>query len=769
MQYTDNLIWIKGRHNLAFGGEFRSLPLLFTHNDQVTFLTAPVADLGSATFLTIPGVNRPPTCSATVTTNCLRSGDILAWDDLYAASLGLVDNVNIVGARDGSLDPLPFGTNLITDTSMHYYQFYFQDTWRMRPSITLTLGLTYSWLTPPKEALDRLALLTDNATGQVFTGRSYLRSKEEAALRGEVFNPQIAVLPIADSTRSDFFNTDFTNVAPRVSAAWNPSFSDGVFGRLFGDRRTVLRAGFGIVYDRVNTVSVILPPAFGIGFGQVLQTATPNCSASGTPGPPGPGGQPCTAGAGATNRGLSSFRIGVDGSIPTPSFPPTTSPIVPGLFGSTITFATDPDWRTGRNYVIDFTIQRELPANLLFEVGYVGRLGRELQRTIDLASSPFFFTDSASGQTFAQAFDNVACVLRGQAGQAIGTGFTCPASLQPQPWFQNQLPGLGTTFLATNFAGLFQTNAVNTLFLQMNILRQFVLGLPSYNNLQILVPLMRTHGGISNYHALFFSVRNRRWNGLVFDLNYTLSKSLDEVGFVQNNVGGMSSSFRPGIDYGPSFFDRRNVFNAIFNYELPFGAGRRLDSNRGWLNRIIGGWYMSGIFQAYSGLPVLVLDNAGVFGGSLADIGQGAIPLVNPGTLGTGLHGGVAGSGGVGTTGNPATGGTGLNLFADPQAAFNSFRRILISQDGRSGRPDNFRGLGFWNLDYRFGKTTTITEQVKLELSFDFLNIFNHPNFNNPSLNLGNQAAFGVISSQFVPPNRLVGSRAIQFGARVVF
>jgi hypothetical protein len=763
IQYSDTAVWIKGSHTLSFGGEIRALPMLFTHNDQVTFLTGPIAALASGSFLTIPATNRPPTCTASITTNCLRTSDVSLWNNLYAATLGMLDNLSIVGARDGSLKPLPFGADLVTETNMHYFQFHAQDTWRVRPSLTVSYGLTYSWATPPKEKLDRIALLTDRNTGEVFTAKGYIEAKRQAALQGQVFNPSIGVRPIKDSGRDTLFDTDYSNLGPRIAVAWNPSYRDGILSHLFGDRRTVLRTGFGIVYDRVNTVSVILPPAFGVGFGQVLQTPAPFCNASGSPGPG------CNAGAGSGNRGLSAFRLGVDGSVPIPSFTAATSPIVPAVLSGGVTYATDPKRKIGRNYLIDFTIQRELPGKLLMEVGYIGRLGRDLPKGVDLDSSPYFFVDSKSGQTFAQAYDRVACVLRGDGGKTFGA-FTCPASVQPQPWFENQLPGLGTNFVTTNFGSLLQTNNVSTLFLQMGAVRQTSLGLPAYNNLQLLAILMATNGGRSNYHAMFATLRNRPWHGLQFDFNYTLSKSLDQVGDVQNNLALITSGFDPDIDYGPAQSDRRHVFNGIFTYDLPFGSGKHLSTSNGTVERIIGGWYLSGIYRAYTSLPYFVTDNTGVWGGSLAGVpSEGAIPLTDRSTLGSGVHSGVAGSGGVGTAGNSATGGSGLNLFANPEAAFKSFRRILLSQDGRQGRANYFRGPGFWNLDFRVGKQTRITERVQLEFSADFFNVFNHVNLTAPSLSLNSPANFGVFTSQVTPPNRTDGARWIQFGLRISF
>ncbi len=150
----------------------------------------------------------------------------------------------------------------------------------------------------------------------------------------------------------------------------------------------------------------------------------------------------------------------------------------------------------------------------------------------------------------------------------------------------------------------------------MNQLRQVNLGLAPYNNLQLLAILMASHGGVSDYHAMVATLRNRPWEGLQFDLNYTLSNSKDQIGDVQNNLALISTGFDPNIDYGPAQSDRRHVFNAIANYQLPFGPERRWSSGNGLVNAVIGGWYFSGIYRAYSSLPLFVTDN-GVFAGSL--------------------------------------------------------------------------------------------------------------------------------------------------------
>lgn len=141
-------------------------------------------------------------------------------------------------------------------------------------------------------------------------------------------------------------------------------------------------------------------PQLGVGFAQTLVIKTPNCQVSGTPG--------AACNIGGADPGSSGYRVGVDGSIPVPTIPAVSSPIVPSVpFGESLSFSLDPSFKVGRSYSTDFTIQRELPGNLLLEVGYIGRLGRDLPNSFDFDSSPYMFKDASSGQTFAQAFDNV--------------------------------------------------------------------------------------------------------------------------------------------------------------------------------------------------------------------------------------------------------------------------------------------------------------------------------------------------------------------------
>ena len=135
---------------------------------------------------------------------------------------------------------------------------------------------------------------------------------------------------------------------------------------------------------------------------------------------------------------------------------------------------------------------------------------------------------------------------------------------------------------------------------------------------------------------------------------------------------------------------------------------------------------------------------------------------MNKPDFGNSVHSGVPGSGGVGTDGDPATGGSGLNIFANPEAVLADFRPIQVSKDARSAR-GVLRGLPYWNFDLSLAKRTLVTDRVAFLFSADFLNAFNHVVFNDPTLSMQDPASFGVISSQANNP------RAIQFGLRLEF
>src|SRR6266852_3811741 len=604
-QWNADFVWARSKHTWEFGTEVHWLPTLHLRDDKVigalgALVAQMDADIGSS--VVIPAADRPPTCGGALTTNCLRATDVQQWDRLYAGTLGLVDNISVLAVRDGQFNPLPFGTQLQSDTTLWAPEMYVQDLWHVKSNLTLALGVSYGWQTAPVERLGRQTVQIDAGTGNPITALDFLKQRKDAADKRQIFNPTFGFVPI-NSAHGGVFNVDYADVAPRVALAWTPSASSGLQGSLFGSGRTVIRAGFGIIYDRQNTVQSVIIPALGVGFAQTLNLAGPACNSTGA------GGAGCNAGS--ANPALGVFRVGQDGTMPVPTVPAQTNPVVPKVtfnpangninFPEVFSFQVDPNIKVGRNYAADLSVQRELPGNLLLEVAYSGRLGRDLPQSMSLGQSPIQFKEQTSGQTFAQAFDAVATQLR--AG-------TAPAAVTPQPWFEKLVPN-GTVSLAAAASANFVNGNVSSVFRTIDQGR-LLAGLPTFNNYLAQGIFFRSSTGESNYHALLVTLNKRTSHGLSFTTNYTFSHSLDQIGAIQNAANLMPNSFDLNAEYGPSGFDFRHIFNGKWVYELPF------KSSNSFLKRVIQGWYNSGIFTAIRGQPLTVIEGSQVWGGTLA-------------------------------------------------------------------------------------------------------------------------------------------------------
>jgi hypothetical protein len=122
----------------------------------------------------------------------------------------------------------------------------------------------------------------------------------------------------------------------------------------------------------------------------------------------------------------------------------------------------------------------------------------------------------------------------------------------------------------------------------------------------------------------------------------------------------------------------------------------------------------------------------------------------------------VAGSSGIATSGNASSGGSGLNLFANPVAVYQSCSRPLLSVQGRIPY-DQLRMPATWNFDFSLGKNFAVTERYHLIFSAEMLNVFNLVNFAAPSLSLNSPTNFGVFTTQFNQPRRFLLGLKFQF------
>ena len=432
-------------------------------------------------------------------------------------------------------------------------------------------------------------------------------------------------------------------------------------------------------------------------------------------------------------------------SVPLPSLTTVTPPLIPGVNSpyETLDFRIDPKRRVGMEDTWDLSIQREMPGKMLLEVGYVGRVAHHLYGANDLNQIPYMF--KAGGQTFADAYDTVTSALR--AG-------TAPSAIPVQPWYEAMLSGSGVCVApyssCTDFiASTDSANMVNGFVTDHweGMVGNFPAALQSTVPLdtQFLIEQISTSEGNSNYEAGYVSLRKQPTHGVAWQINYTLSRSNDNLGVNQENVFiSPTDGFNKNRDYGPSAFDRRHVLNFFVIYDLPFGLGHRL-AGPSLLNRVIGGWTVTGQFTAASGLPLRVINDVNTCGEELgngyADFCAALIPL----------RGKLKASGYGGSVGN-------VFGVANPDRLF---RPVLFS-DRRTGF-GSVRGFNRWNMDAALTKTIDITERVKMRFDAQAVNVFNHMQFVDPDTDIAVPSTFGVATTEYGPPRFLNLGLRIQF------
>jgi len=271
------------------------------------------------------------------------------------------------------------------------------------------------------------------------------------------------------------------------------------------------------------------------------------------------------------------------------------------------------------------------------------------------------------------------------------------------------------------------------------------IGLPFLDN-QVDNFQTSTSNGNSNYHAGYVSIRKQLSRGLLFQANYTYSKSFDTIGFTQENVFiTPSDNFNPHRDYGPSQFDRRHTLNLFYVYDLPFGKGHYLGGSNSILDKIIGGWTFSGQFIAASGIPLDVINGTSCeeFGsGDQSGVCSALIPL----------------SGAPGSTSAHYNPDGSVTIFGQPPATVAGQFRGLLFADQRTGH-GFVRSFPRWNMDAAISKSVPITERVKLGFGLQAINVFNHMEFNDAGSSSSildvSSGSFGKVSTQYTSPRFL--------------
>jgi Carboxypeptidase regulatory-like domain len=223
----------------------------------------------------------------------------------------------------------------------------------------------------------------------------------------------------------------------------------------------------------------------------------------------------------------------------------------------------------------------------------------------------------------------------------------------------------------------------------------------------------------STYHALQTSLRLSSWHGLSSQANFVWSHSIDTASDLEDfipNQAQPQDSLNPAADKGDSSFDIRKRFTWSFNYDLPkFG---------GAMAKAKDGWGIDGTLSLQDGQPWQLNYE---FEGDYSGAGEG---FDRPDQIGA-LH----------YSSNPAQ-FLDLSSFAAP-CTWGNPNALSDTGDsncmpgtrhfGDEGR-NSLAGPSFKEFNFSVFKNTAITERVTLQLRAEFFNLFNHPNFSNPSM-----------------------------------
>jgi Carboxypeptidase regulatory-like domain len=493
-----------------------------------------------------------------------------------------------------------------------FYMPYFQDEWKVTPTLTVNAGARYELYGVANEATNRTTVFDFNQFHGVCLGSGSFNVLPVPSSSGPIDTPPCPTNP-------SLYNPDYKNIDPRLSIAWAP-------GALHG--KTVIRSGFGIYHGAAQNDDL--------------------------------------------NAGLESdtFRVSIQPTLLQPAF----EQAMPDLSGvpSAQKAAQHPRalQREGRRdlYAEEWglTIDHELPAKFLFSASYLGTHGVRLfsRGAVNLCTAPF--TLNSSGNDCVRPLDQY-----------------YPDPNNPDPF-----------------------------------------GSVDY----------KSDTGTSSYNALGLTLERRFEDGFSFQARYTFAHSIND-----GSVGGGESNGPENVscrqcDKGPSVFDVRHNVTVNSVYELPFGQGKSFLNTGGIINKLVGGWNVSGIGIWHTGHPLTVtMDFPNNFTINSPTLGPVTLsdtyllpdgndqtsqrPDIVPGvplTLPGGGHGGTP-------LINPAA------FRAPPTDANGFFTRFGNEPNGA------IRALPTWQIDLALMKETKLTERFALQFGVQAFNIFNHTQLGDPS------------------------------------
>ena len=823
--FVDDVSWTKGTHTFQFGaaiGIARDPRTSYLHSNTLglgtTNWTSPIGFAGTTSTLDPLNAGAHPTLSVPnfPVGTAPEPQTATQYDRPLLALYGMISDVVANYNLDRSGNPQAQGTPVKRNYGLDWYEFYGQDTWRLKPNLTVTYGLRWSLFPAPWETNGYQTASTFGLGTQF--AKNVKNMEQGIGYGGEP--PIEFALSGPVNHGPGFYPLEKSDVSPRISIAYSPRFSDGPLRKLFGDNdKTVFRLGLSRVYDRAGFT--LLNSFDQIGAAGLSTTIQNTC---------------CTAGFTSAE---DLPRISGIHNIPTVNLnnapfllpPPAPGfPQTPTVSAQANLWGVDNTMKTPHAYTVDFSVGRELPKRFSLQLSYVGRLGRNLLTQRDL-TQPLDIVDPKTGidyYTAASALSNLArsFALANNGGTPTNYYQGLPTTAQissvtasmlgktAQYWV-DMLPQLrsGATQYrdwldcfdptATNPTdGLVQT--VFDLYYNpaLSVIGDEIVGLADvdlYGGLiDNTIPCSTTtpnsyffngppgllgnnsgqflnnqaismYGwssiGSSSYHALQANLRKQLSRGVQFDLNYTYSKSLDvtsaasRVGFAvygYTNIGlvgsRLANAFSPNLARAPSDFDLTHQINLDWVADLPVGKGRALAGNAGGVLNAIVGNWQLSGLARWTSGFPFSVD-----GGQRwpTDWFLTAITQM---------------------TAKPKTGtfkGNGsVNIFGDPTAAAAAQQDFTLPLPGQVGSRNVLRGNGYAGWDMSLVKRWRMpyNDSNTLQFRWEVFNVPNLTRFNAQGVgsslltSLTQQpASFGAYTSLLTQP------RVMQFALRSEF
>jgi hypothetical protein len=393
--------------------------------------------------------------------------------------------------------------------------FYAHDDWRVRNTLTLNLGLRWEIEQPLTEASNQFVSGFDfesplpiAATAQANYARNPIPEVpvSQFAVRGGLLYPDTG-------GPSKAWEQNLGNIMPRAGFAWLVT------------PRTSVRGGYGMFYDVLGANRMTVNQ---VGFSRDT-TLTPSLD----------NGQ--------------TFVGTLANPFPNGLLEPVGSSL--GLMtnvGQGVSFPYYGDVKNPVNHRWSLGFQRELPANFLVELTYVGAKGLNLPVTRDLNAVPaqYFSTSPVRDD-----------VTNNRLTQQV-----------PNP-FAGLLPGTGL-------------NGANVS--RSQLLRPY----PQFTGISAI----ETNGS-SDFNALQGRLERRMANGFTVQVAYSWQRTMTETGYLNASDTDLERVI--------SQFDREHTFVSSGLAELPFGRNRRFGKSWGGVTDLfLGGWQIGYIFKAQSGAPI---------------------------------------------------------------------------------------------------------------------------------------------------------------------